>query len=281
MLNIGTHLSSAKGYLNMGKDALKINANTFQFFTRNPRGFQSKPLNEEDLTGLSDFLREHSFAPIVAHAPYTLNPCSTRPEVCELALQIFQEDLKIMEYLPGNYYNFHPGSHLKQGPEKSAKKIAKLLNQVLTPEQHTIVLLETMAGKGTEVGKTFEELRLILDQIQCQDKVGICFDSCHLSDAGYDLKENLDNVLKEFDQIIGLDRLMAFHLNDSQNPIGSHKDRHALIGEGFLGLDTAVTLINHPVLDGLPFILETPTDLEGHSKEIALLRAQYNLASQS
>lgn len=281
MLNIGTHLSSAKGYLNMGKDALKINANTFQFFTRNPRGFQSKPLNEEDLTGLSDFLREHSFAPIVAHAPYTLNPCSTRPEVCELALQIFQEDLKIMEYLPGNYYNFHPGSNLKQGPEKAAKKIAKLLNQVLTPEQHTIVLLETMAGKGTEVGKTFEELRLILDQIQCQDKVGICFDSCHLSDAGYDLKENLDNVLKEFDQIIGLDRLMAFHLNDSQNPIGSHKDRHALIGEGFLGLDTAVTLINHPVLDGLPFILETPTDLEGHSKEIALLRAQYNLASQS
>lgn len=281
MLNIRTHLSSAKGYLNMGKDALKINANTFQFFTRNPRGFQSKPLNEEDLTGLSDFLREHSFAPIVAHAPYTLNPCSTRPEVCELALQIFQEDLKIMEYLPGNYYNFHPGSHLKQGPEKAAKKIAKLLNQVLTPEQHTIVLLETMAGKGTEVGKTFEELRLILDQIQCQDKVGICFDSCHLSDAGYDLKENLDNVLKEFDQIIGLDRLMAFHLNDSQNPIGSHKDRHALIGEGFLGLDTAVTLINHPVLDGLPFILETPTDLEGHSKEIALLRAQYNLASQS
>ena len=230
---------------------------------------------------MSDFLREHRFAPIVAHAPYTLNPCSTRPEVCELALQIFQEDLKIMEYLPGNYYNFHPGSHLKPGPEKAAKKIAKLLNQVLTPEQPTIVLLETMAGKGTEVGKTFEELRLILDQIQCQDKVGICFDSCHLSDAGYDLKENLDNVLKEFDQIIGLDSLMAFHLNDSQNPIGSHKDRHALIGEGFLGLDTAVTLINHPVLDGLPFILETPTDLEGHSKEIALLRAQYNLASQS
>lgn len=280
MLYMGTHLSSAKGYLRMGEDALDIDANTFQFFTRNPRGFRSKPLNEEDLRGLSAFLAEHRFAPIVAHAPYTLNPCSTRPQVCQLALQIFQEDLNIMEYLPGNYYNFHPGSHLKQGPEAAAEKIAHMLNQVLTPSQHTLVLLETMAGKGTEVGRNFQELRLILDQIELQDKVGVCFDSCHLWDSGYDVKENLDKILEEFHQIIGLHRLKAFHLNDSQNSMGSHKDRHAQIGQGALGLETAVTIINHPLLQNLPFILETPTDLQGHRQEIALLREHYHAPTQ-
>lgn len=275
MLYIGAHLSSAKGYLNMGKDAEKIGAGTFQFFTRNPRGFKSKPLNIPDLEGLRDFLKENSFAPIVAHAPYTLNPCSTRPEVCELALQIFREDLKIMEYLPGNYYNFHPGSHLKQGPQEGAKRIAHMLNEVLSQDQHTTVLLETMAGKGTEVGRNFEELKLIWDQVEKKELLGICFDSCHLSDAGYDVRENLDQVLREFDQIIGLDKLKAFHLNDSLNPMGSRKDRHALIGQGYLGLEAVKTIITHPLLDGLPFILETPTDLEGHGKEIELLKKLY------
>ena len=274
MFYIGAHLSSAKGYWNMGKDALKIGANTFQFFTRNPRGFKSKPLDEKDMSKLNQLLKEENFAPIVAHAPYTLNPCSTRPEVCELALQIFQEDLKIMEYLPGNYYNFHPGSHLKQGPNEAAKKIADMLNQVITQEQHTTILLETMAGKGTEVGRSFEELAMILEQIELPDKIGICFDSCHLSDAGYDVKEHFDEVLSEFDQIIGLKRLKAFHLNDSLNPRGSHKDRHALIGEGFLGLEALTAMIHHPLLDDLPFILETPTDLEGflarHQKQIEI-----------
>ena len=276
MFYIGAHLSSAKGYWNMGKDALKIGANTFQFFTRNPRGFKSKPLDEKDMSKLNQLLKEENFAPIVAHAPYTLNPCSTRPEVCELALQIFQEDLKIMEYLPGNYYNFHPGSHLKQGPKEAAKKIADMLNQVITQEQHTTILLETMAGKGTEVGRSFEELAMILEQIELPDKIGICFDSCHLSDAGYDVKEHFDEVLSEFDQIIGLKRLKAFHLNDSLNPRGSHKDRHALIGEGFLGLEALTAMIHHPLLDGLPFILETPTDLEGHGREIELLKTHYH-----
>lgn len=276
MFYIGAHLSSAKGYWNMGKDALKIGANTFQFFTRNPRGFKSKPLDEKDMSKLNQLLKEENFAPIVAHAPYTLNPCSTRPEVCELALQIFQEDLKIMEYLPGNYYNFHPGSHLKQGPKEAAKKIADMLNQVITQEQHTTILLETMAGKGTEVGRNFEELAMILEQIELPDKIGICFDSCHLSDAGYDVKEHFDEVLSEFDQIIGLKRLKAFHLNDSLNPRGSHKDRHALIGEGFLGLEALTAMIHHPLLDGLPFILETPTDLEGHGREIELLKTHYH-----
>lgn len=276
MFFIGAHLSSAKGYLNMGKDALKIGANTFQFFTRNPRGFKSKPLNEEDLAGLSRLMQEEHFSPVVAHAPYTLNPCSTRPEVCELALQIFREDLKIMEYLPGNYYNFHPGSHLIQGPKEAAAKIADMLNQVLSPDQHTIVLLETMAGKGTEVGRTFEELAMILEQVELSEKMGVCFDSCHLSDAGYDVREHLDQVLSEFDQVIGLNRLKAFHLNDSLNPLGSHKDRHALIGEGFLGLSALTNMINHPLLDGLPFILETPTDMEGHKKEIELLKKHYH-----
>ena len=276
MLYIGSHLSSAKGYLNMGRDALKIGANTFQFFTRNPRGFKSKPLDEEDMAGLRRLLKEEHFAPIVAHAPYTLNPCSTRPEVCELALQIFQEDLKIMEYLPGNYYNFHPGSHLKQGAKEAAAKIADLLNQVLTPQQQTLVLLETMAGKGTEVGRSFEELAMILERVNEPEKVGICFDSCHLSDAGYDVRDHLDQVLQEFDQILGLNRLKAFHLNDSLNPPGSHKDRHALIGEGYLGLTAITDMINHPLLQGLPFILETPTDLEGHGREIELLKNHYH-----
>ena len=272
MLNIGTHLSSAKGYLNMGKDALKINANTFQFFTRNPRGFQSKPLNEEDLTGLSDFLREHSFAPIVAHAPYTLNPCSTRPEVCELALQIFQEDLKIMEYLPGNYYNFHPGSHVGQGSETGIALIADGLNAILRPDQATTVLLETMAGKGSEVGGRFEELRAILDRVELSGKVGVCLDTCHVSDGGYDIVHDLDGVLTEFDSIIGLRRLKAIHLNDSKNPPGSRKDRHACLGEGTIGLEALGRIVRHPALKDLPFCLETPNDLPGYAREIALMR---------
>lgn len=273
MLKIGTHLTSAKGFAHMGEDSLKAGASTLQFFTRNPRGTKAKALNIPDAEVLLTIMRENDFAPIIAHAPYTLNACSADPHVRELAAEMFADDLARLECLPGNYYNFHPGSHVNQGVETGTAYIAGMLNQILRPEQKTIVLLETMSGKGTEIGKTFEELKDIIDRVSLKDKLGICFDSCHLSDSGYDIINNLDGVLSNFDKIIGLSRLCAFHINDSMNPPGSHKDRHARIGEGYLGLNTIVSIINHPALRALPFILETPTDLEGHAAEIRLLKS--------
>lgn len=275
MLNIGCHLSSAKGYLNMGKTALSIGANTFQYFTRNPRGSRAKAVNPADIAALVSFAQEHQFATLLAHAPYTLNACAADEGLREFARNAMQEDLATMDLLPGNLYNFHPGSHVKQGPEKGIERIAETLNQILRPDQKTTVLLETMSGKGTEVGRSFEELRAILDRVTLSDLMGVCIDTCHIFDAGYDIVNDLDGVLKQFDQVIGLDRLKVIHLNDSQNPIGSHKDRHARIGEGYIGLDALVRIINHPLLCHLPFILETPNEAEGHAKEIELLRSLY------
>lgn len=275
MLNIGCHLSSAKGYLNMGKTALSIGANTFQYFTRNPRGSRAKAVNPADIAALVSFAQEHQFATLLAHAPYTLNACAADEGLREFARNAMQEDLATMDLLPGNLYNFHPGNHVKQGPEKGIERIAETLNQILRPDQKTTVLLETMSGKGTEVGRSFEELRAILDRVTLSDLMGVCIDTCHIFDAGYDIVNDLDGVLKQFDHVIGLDRLKVIHLNDSQNPIGSHKDRHARIGEGYIGLDALVRIINHPLLCHLPFILETPNETEGHAKEIELLRSLY------
>ncbi|MBO5198762.1 MAG: deoxyribonuclease IV [Lachnospiraceae bacterium] len=274
MQYIGTHLSLAKGFLAMGKDALSIQANTFQCFLRNPRGAKAKELNIADITALNQFMKEHSFAPIVAHAPYTMNPCSTADRVRELAYEMFEGDLACLEYLPGNYYNFHPGSHLGQGAHKACIMIADLLNRVLKPEQSTIVLLETMSGKGSEVGGSLEELRMIIDRVELSDKLGVCLDTCHVSDAGYDIINDPDGVLNEFDTIIGLNRLHAIHLNDSLNPPGSRKDRHACIGEGTIGLEALLRILNHPQLAHLPFLLETPNDLKGHGEEISLLKKE-------
>ncbi|MBR6309620.1 MAG: deoxyribonuclease IV [Paludibacteraceae bacterium] len=272
MLNIGCHLSLSDGYEAMGKDALSIGANTFQFFTRNPRGGSAKAIDEKDAERLSALLKEHLFAPLLAHAPYTLNLCSSNPETRLFAKNMMADDLKRMEKLPCTLYNFHPGSHTGQGAETGIEQIAEALNEIMKPEQTTIVLLETMAGKGSEVGKSFYELRSIIDRIELSDKMGVCLDTCHISDAGYDIINNLDGVLTEFDNVIGLDRLKAIHLNDSMNTPGSHKDRHAKIGEGNLGLECIVRVINHPALKGLPFFLETPNELDGYAKEIALLR---------
>lgn len=275
MFTIGAHLSCSGGYFRMGQDALSIGASTFQFFTRNPRGARAKAIDPEDMKMLDRLLVEQKFGKIVAHAPYTLNPCSSESRVRELAAEMFADDLARMEYLPGNYYNFHPGSHVGQGTQTGIKLIAQLLNTVLRKNQTTTVLLETMAGKGTEVGRSFEELYRIMERVALSEHLGVCFDSCHLSDAGYDLSGNLDGVLEEFDRIIGLKYLKAFHLNDSLNPCGSHKDRHACIGEGTLGLQTMISIINHPSLRHLPFILETPLDMSGHAKEIAQLKKYY------
>lgn len=272
MLNIGCHLSAAKGYAHMGKDALKIGANTFAFFTRNPRGGKAKAIDEEDVNKLLATLKEHDFGKLVAHAPYTLNPCSKDEKVRNFAYMAMSEDIKRMEYTPGNYYNFHPGSHTGQGIEKGIELITELLNNILTPQQNTIVLLETMAGKGSEIGSRFEELAAIIDGVELKDKIGVCMDTCHVSDGGYDIINDLDGVLDEFDRIVGLSRLHAMHINDSLNPAGSHKDRHAKIGEGHLGVETIVNVITHPKLKHLPFILETPNELDGYAAEIALLR---------
>lgn len=274
MLKIGCHLSAAKGYEHMGKDALKIGANTFAFFTRNPRGGKAKAIDEEDVKKLLTILKEHEFGKLVAHAPYTLNPCSKDEKVRNFAYMAMSEDMERMEYTPGNYYNFHPGSHVGQGAEQGIEMIAELLNRILTPTQSTIVLLETMAGKGSEVGGRFEELAAIIDKVQVKEKIGVCLDTCHVSDGGYDIIHDLDGVLEEFDQIIGLDRLKAMHINDSLNPMGAHKDRHAKIGEGHLGVETIVNVITHPKLKDLPCILETPNELEGYGAEIALLRQE-------
>ena len=274
MLHIGCHLSASKGYLAMGKDALKINADTFQFFTRNPRGGKAKEIKESDVAAFLTFAAEHNFTTILAHAPYTMNACSADAGVRGFSLEMMRDDLQRMEYLPGNYYNFHPGSHVGQGVDTGIALITEQLNAVLQPEQTTTVLLETMAGKGSEIGGCFEELRRIIDGVALEDKLGVCLDTCHVHDAGYDIVNDLDGVLNEFDAVIGLERLKAIHLNDSMNPMGSHKDRHAKIGEGMIGLDAIARIINHPKLQHLFFILETPhDDLAGYGAEIALLKS--------
>ena len=274
MLHIGCHLSSSKGFLAMGRQAVELGADTFQFFTRNPRGSRAKDLDPADAAALLALLTERRFAPLIAHAPYTLNLCGAREETRDFARQTMADDLLRMEHLPGQYYNFHPGSHVGQGLEAGIDQIAAALNDLLRPDQTTVVLLETMAGKGTEVGGRFEELRAILDRVTLQDKLGVCLDTCHVSDAGYPLAENLDSVLTEFDRVIGLERLKAVHLNDSKNPPGSRKDRHACIGDGEIGLEALVRVIRHPALCHLPFCLETPNDLPGYAREIALLRQE-------
>lgn len=275
MLKIGCHLSSSKGYLAMGKEAVKIGANTFQFFTRNPRGGNAKAIDEQDVRNFLEFTNDHGISQILAHAPYTLNGCSADPGLREFAANTMADDMIRMEYTPGNCYNFHPGSHVKQGAEAGVDYIAAMLNQILKPEQNTTVLLETMAGKGSEVGRCFEELRMILDRVELENHMGVCLDTCHVWDGGYDIVNHLDEVLTEFDRIIGLKRLKAIHMNDSQNPLGAHKDRHAKIGEGHIGLDAMVRIINHPELKDLPFYLETPNDLDGYAREIKMLREAY------
>lgn len=275
MFRIGCHLSAAAGYEHMGKEALSIGANTFQFFTRNPRGGAMKALNQADIDAFLNLTNEHHFAQILAHAPYTLNACAADDRVRRFAYQAMAEDLERMEYLPGNLYNFHPGSHVGQGIQTGIEKIAELLNHILKPEQTTTVLLETMAGKGSEVGGKFEELREILDRVELKDKMGVCLDTCHISDAGYDIIHDLDGVLETFDKIIGLDRLKAIHLNDSKNPPESHKDRHEKVGQGYLGIETLEKVINHPKLKHLPFLLETPNELPGYAEEIKQLKSLY------
>ena len=275
MLNIGSHISSSKGYYAMGKQAVKLGANTFAFFTRNPRGGKAKEIDEADVAKYLELAQEQDFAKIVAHAPYTLNGCSADEGLRKFAKDTMADDLRRMEYTPGNYYNFHPGSHVMQGVEIGIDYIAQMLNEILKPEQNTIVLLETMAGKGSEVGRTFEELKEIIDKVELSDKLGVCLDTCHVWDAGYDIVNDLDGVITHFDSVIGLDRLRAIHLNDSQNPFESHKDRHAKIGEGSIGIEAFGRIINHPALCGLPFVLETPNDDEGWAKEIAMLREMF------
>ena len=273
MLIIGCHLSSSKGFLAMGKTAVDIGANTFQFFTRNPRGGKAKEIDPADVERFLELSRENHFGKLVAHAPYTMNACGTKPEAREFAEKAFREDLERLEYLPGNYYNFHPGSHVKQGVEIGIDYITQMLNEVLKPEQTTKVLLETMAGKGSEIGRAFEELRAIIDRVELNDHLGVCLDTCHVYDAGYDIVNDLDGVLKQFDEIIGIDRLYAIHINDSKNPFESHKDRHEKIGEGSIGTEAFERIINHPMLADKPFFLETPNELDGYAKEIALLKS--------
>jgi deoxyribonuclease-4 len=272
MIYIGNHLSSSKGFEAMGKMAVKLGGDTFAFFTRNPRGGAAKAIDPADAMKLRTFMKEHHFGTLVAHAPYTMNVCAAKPDIREFSRNMLKEDLERMQYLPGNYYNFHPGSHVGQGAEAAIPMIADALNAALRPEHETTVLLETMAGKGSEVGRNFEELRAIIDQVELSDKVGVCFDTCHVWDGGYDIVNDLDGVLSEFDRIIGLDRLKAIHFNDSMNDCGSHKDRHQKIGEGHLGLEAMKRVVCHPLLQGKPFILETPNDDAGYAKEIALVR---------
>ena len=273
MFYIGCHLSCSKGFTAMERDAERIGATTFQFFTRNPRGSSVKALDLEDIREFLKRKEEKGMGTLVAHAPYTLNACSADEKVREFARNTMADDLERLEHTPGNVYNFHPGSHVKQGTETGIRLIAETLNAILKPEQSTIVLLETMAGKGSEVGSRFEELREILDRVELSEKMGVCLDTCHVWDGGYDIAGDLDGVLTEFDRIVGLSRLKAVHLNDSMNPLGARKDRHARIGEGHIGLDALVRVVNHPALRELPFCLETPNDLEGYKREIGLLRS--------
>ena len=275
MLKIGCHLSTTKGYENMAKEALKIGANTFQFFTRNPRGGKAKDIDPKDIEAFSKLIKENNFAVLLAHAPYTLNACSADENTRNFAKEMMADDLRRMEYTPNNLYNFHPGSHVKQGTEVGINYIVEVLNEVIKPEQTTTVLLETMAGKGTEVGRSFEEIAEIISRVELKDHMGVCLDTCHVYDAGYDIVNDLDNVLEQFDKIIGLDRLKAIHLNDSKNPFNSHKDRHEKIGEGSIGLEAISRIINHPKLKNIPFFLETPNELDGYAKEIELLKGIY------
>lgn len=275
MLKIGCHLSSSKGFYNMGKEAISINADTFQFFTRNPRGGAAKDIDPADAEKLNELMRENNFAKILAHAPYTLNPCAEKEYVREFAYNTMLDDLKRMEFVPGNMYNFHPGSHVGQGTEKGIELISNLLNSILWKEQTTTVLLETMAGKGSEVGAKFEELREIIDRVELKEKMGVCLDTCHVYDGGYDIVNDLDGVLTQFDRLIGLERLKAIHINDSKNPFASHKDRHEKIGEGSIGVEAFERIINHPALRNLPFYLETPNELDGYAHEIQMLKSLY------
>ena len=272
MFYIGNHLSASKGYLAMGKQAVKLGGNTFAFFTRNPRGGKAKDINEKDVEAFLAYKEEHQFGKLVAHAPYTMNLCAAKEDVRNFSKEMLADDMRRMEYIPGNYYNFHPGSHVGQGAKEGIALIAGTLNQILKPEQSTIVLLETMAGKGSEVGRSFEELREIMDRVEVKDKLGICFDTCHVWDGGYDIVNHLDDVLTEFDKVIGLEHLKAVHFNDSMNECGSHKDRHQKIGQGKIGAEALKRVALHPTLAGKPFILETPNDDEGYAAEIALIR---------
>lgn len=273
MLVIGAHLSASKGYAAMARQAVSIGANTFQFFTRNPRGGSAKAIDEKDIEEFLKITAENNFGKILAHAPYTLNLCSDKENIRTFAQNTFADDLQRLEYTPNQMYNFHPGSHVGQGEETGIKYITEALNNVLFSEMTTTVLLETMAGKGSEIGRNFGELKAIIDGVELSDKLGVCLDTCHVSDAGYDIKEHLDDVLEEFDKVIGIERLKALHLNDSKNPLGAHKDRHEKIGEGYLGIETFEAVVNHPQLKNLPMFLETPNDIDGYGREIALLRS--------
>ena len=275
MLKIGCHLSVSKGFYEMGKDAVKIDANVIQFFTRNPRGGAAKAIDEDDVKKFKEIVKEHKIEVLLAHAPYTLNACAADESLRKFARDTMADDLLRMEYFPNSYYNFHPGSHVKQGADIGIEYIAEMLNNILKKEQTTTVLLETMAGKGSEIGRNFEEIKQIIDKVELENHLGVCLDTCHIFDAGYDIVNKLDEVLDEFDRVIGIERLKAIHLNDSLNVLGSHKDRHAKIGEGNIGLDAIVSIINHPKLKNLPFFLETPNELDGYAKEIKLLRKLY------
>jgi deoxyribonuclease-4 len=259
----------------MGREAIRIGANTFQFFTRNPRGGSAREIDEKDVAAFLALAKENDISPIVAHAPYTLNACAADAGIRRFAFETMADDLRRMEYVPGNFYNFHPGSHVQQGAETGIRMIAEMLNRILKPEQSTVVLLETMAGKGSEVGRTFDELRAIIDRVEPNNLLGVCLDTCHIFDGGYDVVERLDEIVAEFDRVIGLERLRAVHLNDSLNTLGSHKDRHAKIGEGKIGLEAITRIINHPALRHLPFNLETPNEIDGYAAEIKLLKAHY------
>lgn len=278
MLTIGCHLSISKGYLHMGKEALSLGANTFQYFTRNPRGGKARTFDEADMKALEAFMAEHNFGKILGHAPYTLNTCAADPSLRQFAKNMMREDLERLEFLPNQLYNFHPGSHVKQGVDQGIEYIVEALNEVMFEGMHTTVLLETMAGKGTEVGRTFEEIARIIDGVKLKDYIGVCMDTCHIHEGDYDIIGDLDGVMESFDKIVGLDRLHAIHLNDSKNPRGAHKDRHEKIGEGHIGLEAITKVINHPALRNLPFYLETPNELDGYAKEIALLRSVYKEA---
>ncbi len=276
MLNLGCHLSISNGFLKMGKISESIGGNTFQFFSRNPRGGNSKIINQKDIEDLNAFIKAHHFAPVISHAPYTLNACSDKESVRNYAREVFTGDLAMMEFLPENYYNFHPGCHMGQGVKTGIDMIALTLNQILKRGQHTFVLLETMSGKGSEIGKSFEELQAIINKVELTEKIGICLDTCHVFAAGYDIVNDLEGVLEQFDHEIGIQKLKAVHLNDSLMPFNSHKDRHAKIGKGKIGSDAIVKIINHPFLRNLPFLLETPNELSGYKDEIEFLRSSYN-----
>mgnify|MGYP004618079925 FL=1 len=275
MLYLGCHLSSSGGFAAMGRTALTIGANTFQFFTRNPRGGQAKAIDPADAQALAEMQRSGAIGPIVAHAPYTINPCAAVPRTLDFARQTMRDDLARMEYLPGNFYNFHPGSHVGQGTDAGIRLIAETLDFAMTPEQSTTVLLETMAGKGTEIGGRFAELRDVIDRCKLPEKLGVCLDTCHVHDAGYDIVSHFEDVLAEFDRVLGLSRLRAIHLNDSKNPRGARKDRHECIGRGALGLEALERVLRFAAARDLPVVLETPNDLAGYAAEIALLRNNF------